>query len=154
MGGVFVQGGALSCAPAVHRPLPKGWLLRHDRSMRTSYDDIKAYVTKDGSIIRELMHPDAHPVRNQSLAEAVVPPGSRTFSHVHHEAEELYHVTAGTGRMRLGRQIVDIKPGDTVHIAPGTEHDVENTGEGDLRILCCCAPAYSHDDTELTTPSD
>jgi hypothetical protein len=34
-------------------------------------------VTKDGSGIRELMHPDRHGNRNQSLAEALVPPGTQ-----------------------------------------------------------------------------
>ena len=120
--------------------------------MRTIYQDIETYVTKDGSVIRELMHPDAHPVRNLSLAEAVVPPGAVTYAHVHREAEELYHVTAGTGRMTLGDEIFDVGPGDTVRIAPGTPHYVANTGQDDLRILCCCSPAYAHEDTELIAP--
>ena len=122
--------------------------------MHTRYDDCPPYVTKDGSTIRELMHPGSHPVQNQSLAEAVVPPGARTLAHVHHEAEEIYHVTAGNGRMRLGPESFDIGPGDTVLIAPGTEHDVQNTGADDLRILCCCSPAYAHDDTQLVAPGD
>jgi hypothetical protein len=25
-----------------------------------------------------------------------------------------------------------------------------NTGDGALKLLCCCAPAYSNDDTVLT----
>ena len=126
----------------------------HNRGMRTRCDDIAPYVTKDGSTIRELMHPASHPVRNQSLAEAVVPPGARTLAHMHHRAEEIYHVTSGTGRMRLGSESFDIGPGDTVLIAPGTEHDVMNTGADDLRILCCCAPAYAHDDTQLVASGD
>jgi len=40
--------------------------------MRTRYTEISAYQTKDGSQIRELMHPDHHGNRAQSLAEAVV----------------------------------------------------------------------------------
>lgn len=122
--------------------------------MRTRYEDIPAYVTKDGSVIRELMHPGAHAVRNLSLAEAVVPPGAATLAHRHPRAEELYHVTAGTGRMTLGGETLDVGPGDTVRIAPGTPHHVRNTGDGDLRILCCCAPAYAHEDTELLDVAD
>jgi uncharacterized protein YchJ len=51
--------------------------------MRTRYDDIPPYVTKDSSIIRELMHPVIHGNHNQSLAEAVVPVGSTTLFHRH-----------------------------------------------------------------------
>jgi mannose-6-phosphate isomerase-like protein (cupin superfamily) len=32
---------------------------------------------------------------------------------------------------------------------PGTPHCIEALGEAPLRILCCCAPAYAHEDTEL-----
>jgi hypothetical protein len=33
-------------------------------------DDVEAYVTKDGSLIRELMHPQVHVNSSLSLAEA------------------------------------------------------------------------------------
>jgi mannose-6-phosphate isomerase-like protein (cupin superfamily) len=117
---------------------------------RTShYADAEAYVTKDGSVIRELMHPAVHGNANQSLAEATVAPGQRTALHRHGRTEELYHVAAGRGRMTLGEERFQVAAGDTICIAPGTAHCIENTGEGDLVILCCCAPAYAHDDTEL-----
>lgn len=117
--------------------------------MKTRYADAPAFPTKDGSEIRELMHPAMHGVRNQSLAEATVPPGTRTLLHRHLATEEIYHVTAGSGRMRLGNEALDVVAGDTVLIPPGTPHCIEATGAASLRILCCCSPAYAHDDTEL-----
>jgi mannose-6-phosphate isomerase-like protein (cupin superfamily) len=51
--------------------------------------------------------------------------------------------------MRLGVEEFEVNSGDTVCIAPGTAHCIRNTGEEDLVILCCCSPAYSHEDTEL-----
>lgn len=117
--------------------------------MKTRYDDIAAYVTKDGSLIRELMHPAQHGGQAQSLAEATVPAGTRTALHRHHVTEELYHVTAGQGRMTLGEHSFDVTVGDTVLIPPGTSHCIEATGREALVILCCCSPAYAHDDTEL-----
>ncbi len=117
--------------------------------MKSRDSEIEAFTTKDGSIIRELMHPSAHGNKNQSLAEAVVPAGTATQLHRHRRSEELYHVTAGEGRMTLGAETFPVKAGDTVCIPPGTPHKIVNTGAGDLKILCCCAPAYSHDDTEL-----
>jgi mannose-6-phosphate isomerase-like protein (cupin superfamily) len=113
------------------------------------YADVPAYRTRDGSEIRELMHPNVHGNRAQSLAEATVPAGTRTLLHRHDLSEELYHITAGMGRMTLGMERLDVGPGDTVLIPPGTVHCIEAIGEEPLRLLCCCAPAYSHDDTEL-----
>ncbi len=72
-------------------PLQEGF------SMKTRLADIAPYLTKDGSEIRELMHPDQHGNRRQSLAEALVPAGKRTLLHRHLTSEELYHITSGEG---------------------------------------------------------
>lgn len=117
--------------------------------MLQPYAQVSAYRTKDGSEIRELMHPAVHGNQLQSLAEARVPAGGRTLLHRHLRTEELYHITAGTGHMTLGQERFPVQPGDTVCIPPGTPHCIAATGPGELRLLCCCAPAYSHADTEL-----
>jgi mannose-6-phosphate isomerase-like protein (cupin superfamily) len=117
--------------------------------MKTSYADVAPYATKDGSEIRELMHPSVHGNRAQSLAEATVSPGAETRLHRHRATEELYHVTHGVGLMTLGAATFEVRAGDTVCIPPGTPHRIRNVGAEPLRILCCCAPAYAHDDTEL-----
>ncbi len=118
-------------------------------SGRTSLGKIAPYVTRDGSEIRELLHPDSHALRNQSLAEAVVAPGAATLLHRHETSEEIYHVTRGNGLLTLGSEKFAIAAGDSIAIPPGTPHRVENAGADALHILCCCSPAYSHDDTFL-----
>lgn len=95
------------------------------------------------------MYPAVHGNRNQSLVEAVLPVGVTTKLHRHRVSEELYHITAGEGRMTLGNESFTVQAGDTVCIPPGTPHNIANTGGAELRILCCCAPAYSHNDTDL-----
>ena len=117
---------------------------------KTEYRAIEPYTTKDGSVIRELMHPDIHGNVSQSLAEATVPVGMTTLCHRHIRSEELYHILEGSGLMRLGDGQTEVGPGDTVCIPPGTPHQIENTGTVPLRLLCCCSPPYSHDDTELS----
>jgi len=109
----------------------------------------QVFTTKDGSRIRELMHPAVHGNGNQSLAEATIDPGHATQLHRHHVSEEIYHITAGEGVMTLGEETFTLTAGDTICIPPGTLHRVENTGSGLLKILCACAPAYSHEDTEI-----
>lgn len=117
--------------------------------MKTSIAAIPPYLTRDGSEIRELLHPDHHPLCNQSLAEAVVLPGQTTALHRHGLTEEIYHLTRGHGLMTLGDSEFAVGPGDSVLILPGTPHRIANHGTEPLHLLCCCAPAYRHDDTEL-----
>lgn len=117
--------------------------------MRQSIAEVVPYITKDGSEIRELMHPGVHGNARQSLAEARVPPGCRTFLHRHLLTEEIYHITAGKGLMVLGSQQFTVQPGDTICIPPGEAHYIEALGDELLTLLCCCSPAYDHADTEL-----
>lgn len=119
------------------------------RHTTTRRDKVPAYITRDGSLIRELMHPATHGNAAQSLAEAEVPAGATTRLHCHHISEELYHVLSGHGMMTLGADTFAIAPGDTVLIKPGVPHCITADTAVPLRILCCCSPAYSHDDTEL-----
>ena len=119
------------------------------RHTLTRYQDQPAYRTKDGSTIRELLHPGQHGNRNQSLAEAVIEAGHTTQLHRHNNSEELYHIIQGSGEMTLGDQRFRVETGDTIAIPPGTPHKISNQGDTPLKILCCCAPAYAHDDTEL-----
>lgn len=120
--------------------------------IKTSYRAIPVYTTRDGSSIRELIHPEQHGNRQQSLAEATVAPGEKTLLHRHRQSEEIYHITAGHGTMTLGEERFSIQPGDSICIPPGTAHALENSGEIPLKVLCCCAPPYRHDDTELLKP--
>ena len=63
---------------------------------------------------------------------------------------ELYFFTSGRGRLRIADVERDVEPGDCAVIPPGTVHKLWNTGQDPLVLLCCCAPAYSHEDTVLT----
>lgn len=113
------------------------------------YSSTPDFVTKDGSIIRELMHPKQHGNARQSLAEATVPPGITTALHKHPESEELYYILSGQGEMTLKDNTFRVSPGDTICIEPGTAHQIHNSGKSDLVFLCCCSPAYSDQDTIL-----
>lgn len=117
--------------------------------MKTQRANIRPFTTKDHSEIRELMHPNQHDNRQQSLAEAIVAAGQTTQLHQHRQTEELYHVLEGSGEMQLGNERFTVIPGDTVCIPPGTPHCIHNLSNTALRFLCCCSPPYSDDDTEI-----
>lgn len=113
-------------------------------------NQVPAFTTKDGSEIRELLAHRNSAIRHQSLAEARLPVGGSTQEHFHPRAEEIYFITHGTGRLRIGEETRDEQPGDAIAIPPGLKHKLWNTGAAPLRLLCCCAPAYEHDDTVIT----
>lgn len=109
----------------------------------------EAFVTADGSVIRELAGVPSGNAANQSLAEAVVPPGGETVAHLHPRTEEIYLFTAGSGRMRLGEGEQAVRAGDCVVIPPATAHKLWADAREPLILLCCCAPPYSDEDTVL-----
>jgi mannose-6-phosphate isomerase-like protein (cupin superfamily) len=112
--------------------------------------EVPAFITKDGSEIRELLAHRNSAIRNQSLAEARLMAGMSTQEHYHPRTEEIYYVTHGTGRMRIAGETREVKPGDAIAILPGQRHKLWNTGSEPLRVLCCCAPAYEDADTTIT----
>jgi mannose-6-phosphate isomerase-like protein (cupin superfamily) len=112
----------------------------------TSLSTSAPFASDDGSVIRELFGPATIPARNQSVAEATIPIGEATRRHHHRDAEEIYVVVAGAGRMELDGDERDLVAGDAVLIPPGAWHQIRSTGEEPLRLLVTCSPAYRRDD--------
>jgi mannose-6-phosphate isomerase-like protein (cupin superfamily) len=64
-----------------------------------------------------------------------IKPGQReAFAHRHHEAEEIYVVLAGSGRVKLDDELVDLSPLDAVRVSPPTTRSFEAGLEG-LEVL-------------------
>jgi mannose-6-phosphate isomerase-like protein (cupin superfamily) len=111
--------------------------------------ELEPIVPPDGSEVREIARPP-DTARNQSLAEARIPAGGETTEHLHRASEEIYHFVSGEGRMRLGDEESEVRPGETVVIPPGTRHKLWNPGSRPLVLLCCSSPPYYDEDTVLT----
>src|SRR5258708_14440340 len=90
--------------------------------------EVSAFITKDGSEIRELLAHRNSAIRNQSLAEARLLVGASTQEHYHPKAEEIYYITHGTGRMKIENENRNVKAGDAIAIPPGKKHKLWNTG--------------------------
>ena len=112
--------------------------------------EVPAFITKDGSEIRELLAHRNSGIRNQSLAEARLTVGGSTQEHYHPVCEEIYFITAGVGKIRIANETRVVQVGDAIAIPPGQKHKLWNTGDGVLKLLCCCAPAYEDADTVIT----
>ena len=112
-------------------------------------ESVPAFITKDGSEIRELLAHRNSVIRNQTLAEARLPAGGSTTPHRHLKTEEIYYILEGHGSMQVDMETQSVGPGDAIAIPPCSLHQITNTGIDLLKFLCCCAPGYEHADTFL-----
>ena len=70
-----------------------------------------------------------------------IPPG-RAPDHFH-EYEEVLFILKGEGRMWAGQTNTPVAPGSCIYLPKGQVHCVENTSEGELRLLGVFYPAGS-----------
>lgn len=64
-----------------------------------------------------------------------VKPGKRqAFAHRHEEAEEIYVVLSGSGRVKLDDQVEEVKALDAIRVAPSVARQFEADDEG-LEVL-------------------
>jgi quercetin dioxygenase-like cupin family protein len=74
--------------------------------------------------------------------------GVRTPGHRHREQEEAYVVVAGSGRMRLDDEIIDLSPWDAVRVAPGVVRAFEGGPDG-LEVIAVGSDRPEGGDGEL-----
>lgn len=65
------------------------------------------------------------------LSHLRLKPGKRSpFGHKHEEAEEVYIVIAGSGRMKLGDEIIEVETLDAIRVSPEVIRAFEAGDEG------------------------
>ena len=60
--------------------------------------------------------------------------------HTHKVQEQIYHVLDGEGLMELDGQRTVVRTHDVIHIRPGVEHAIYNSGLKDLVFLVITTP--------------
>ena len=80
------------------------------------------------------------PSRDLSVTLVYISPGGVMTPHAH-ENEEVYVILRGEGKGHFGLgEPVDINEGKFVHLPPGAEHGIENTGDEVLLALLATSP--------------
>lgn len=69
------------------------------------------------------------------FSRAVFPPGEAAKAHGHPDMFEVFLVESGTGLMRGEGREVPLAAADCIAVAPGEEHELVNTGDGDLVLV-------------------
>ena len=84
------------------------------------------------------------------IGMAEIVPNVNIGRHTHFGPESGYMLEGAMVLMVEGQPEKTINTGDSYQIPPGAVHKLHNPGTEPLVLLCCCAPAYSHEDTVLT----
>ena len=69
------------------------------------------------------------------IARVVVPPGEVLAAHAHADMHELFLILEGAACMVVDGHPHDLKPGDTIALAPGETHELCNPAAEDLVLL-------------------
>ena len=64
----------------------------------------------------------------------IQPTKRQPFGHQHDEAEEIYVVLSGSGRIKLDDDVVELEPLDAIRVAPGVTRAFE-AGPGGIEVL-------------------
>ena len=112
--------------------------------------DIQPFITTDGSLIREIFHPERHnlPI-SCSIAHATVKVGEATTPHTLKQSSEVYVILSGQGIMHINDEKQLLNPGDAVFIPAGSVQYIENFGYEDLKFLCIVDPCWKEDEDEV-----
>ena len=52
-----------------------------------------------------------------------------------HDDQEALYVISGVGQVRVGDQVIDVRPGSAVYVAPRTPHATRRTGAEPVRVI-------------------
>ena len=68
--------------------------------------------------------------------------GGKSNLHTHDDAEEIFYVVSGYGKIRVGEEVEDIGPGSCIFVPIGNEHQLINSGDEILKIVAATAPPF------------
>lgn len=85
----------------------------------------------------------------------MIAPNAETPVHKH-ECEEVVIVLQGSGQAIMDGKVIDFAANSTLIIAPGTVHQIINTGDQEMQILGCFnsspVQAYTIDGEKIVLP--
>src|ERR1700761_2545901 len=94
---------------------------------------------KDTNYFVMLFDKDSDKIDNIFVIE-IFKAGGATPPNEHAAAHEFFHVLHGEGVARCDGKTMRIRKGDSLLLHPGSEHVIENTGDGKLYTLTMMTP--------------
>lgn len=109
-------------------------------------NDCDEFIAGDGTILRELLHPDKQDLAlRYSLAHAILPVDQTSTPHSL-TTSEVYYILGGRGEMHIDDEVREIGPNDAVYIPPNAVQYVRSLGPAPLVFICLVDPAWRKED--------
>ncbi len=94
-----------------------------------------------GALSKALVGPGDTDIQGIEYRISSYQPMAYVAGHTHKVQEQIYHVLDGEGLMELDGTKTVVRRHDVIHIPPGIEHAISNSGLVDLVFLVVTAPA-------------
>ena len=99
-------------------------------------DDSKArYVPASSAWLEELLPRDQVAGRRFALDKVRIKVGGKVILHTHEEEEQVYLITKGRARIRIGDEVEELTANMVVYIPVGVENEMWNTGDEELEYF-------------------
>jgi mannose-6-phosphate isomerase-like protein (cupin superfamily) len=95
----------------------------------------------EGLVSHILLEEGDAPGGELSITWVDVEPGAQQPAHSH-GPQQVYVITRGSGRMKVGDDAREVTVGHMVFIPPDTEHGIVNTGDEVLTYISAATPAF------------
>ena len=73
-------------------------------------------------------------------------PGAKVDNHMHQDSTEAMFCLSGHGKASINDEVFDFEPMTMICALPGDMHQIINTGDELLKVLCIFSPAVSGED--------
>ncbi len=94
-----------------------------------------------GRHLRWLVNAERVGAKYLSVCVIRVAPGEKVRpAHAHPNGEELIYIMRGSGRVVVDGEVAPVKEGTAVLFPQGSVHMLQNTGGGEMKVICFFAP--------------
>lgn len=89
------------------------------------------------------------------VGTSTIEPGASSNQHKHDDAEEVFYILSGTGRVQVGDEEENIGPGSCIYIPPTVLHELINDSNEKLKLVSITAPPFTPKNfKDVHTPSN
>lgn len=117
--------------------------------MKGYFTDIEK-ATRDNTDFRRVLFTD----QKSQLVLMSILPGEEIGEEVHDDIDQFIRIEAGHGVVTLDGEVVQVSDGSAIVIPAGTKHNVQNTGQDDLKLYTLYTPPEHKDGTVHHTKAD
>ena len=115
-------------------------------SVPTLHEDEVEELDLPGRHLKWIVTPELLGSRHLSVCVIRVASGETVRpAHSHPNGEEVIYIISGSGRVLVNGEVSPVRAGSVVLFPQGQVHMLQNTGSGEMKVICFFAPATGLD---------